>query len=114
MSYRVEPSDVRNRLKNISSLDIDDTKLNSLAFIESAESYVNVLLANNGVSYASLTSDKQTLVKYSEVLLTCEKIVTDAPEEVFKTGVIDSKPPSSNDKKIIADKLHDEALEVLA
>ena len=108
MAFRITATETRNRLKNLTTADISDSVLEDLAFIEASEAEIDVLLTNSSLTYSSLSSAKQVLIKAAEIAMTCEKIVTDAPEEDFKTGALDSKGIKSTDKRIIAEELRKE------
>lgn len=114
MSYRVTATEVRNRLKNLTSADISDAVLEDLAFIPTSEAEINVILSDSGFSYAGLSTDKQTLVKAAQIAMTCQKIVTDAPEEIFKTGLLDAKAVSAGDKIKLAESLEKECTRLLS
>lgn len=108
MSYRVTATQVRQRLKNLTVADITDATLEALAFIPTSEAEIDVMLSDSGITYSSLSTDKQTLVKAAEIAMTCQKIVTDSPEEIFKTGALDGKAITSKDKVDIASELERE------
>jgi hypothetical protein len=98
MAFRVTASEVRNRLKNLTSADISDTKLEDLAFIEMSEAVIDQIMSENGVTYSSLTSTKQTLIKGAQIEHCCMTIINDAPEDFFRTGVIDGDPARKGEK----------------
>jgi len=108
MSFRITATETRRRLKNLTTADIADAVLEDLAYIESAESEINVLLSDSGLTYSGLSADKQVLVKAAQIAMTCQKVVLDAPEDQFKTGVLDSNYAKSVDKTRIAEQLEKE------
>ena len=96
----ITPDEVRNRLRSLNnSLIVSDSLLNSTPYIPGCEAYVNTILSDNGLTYSELDSDKQTLVKCAEIALVAMKVVSDAPVEGFKTGVISSVPVSAADRE---------------
>ena len=108
MANRVTPAEVRNRLKNLTTADITDAVLDDLAFIPLSEAEIDTILADRGISYAGMTTAKQTLVKGAQIAMVCYRIVTDAPEDFFKIGVLDSTASKGADKKVIAEILEKE------
>ena len=114
MSCRITETEVRNRLKNITSVDISDDKLKSIAYIPLSEAYIDKLLSNAGYSYSSLASTEQTIAKGAQIALTCKAIVTDAPVEDFKTVSLESKQAKSSDKISMAQFFDDECKKLLS
>jgi len=94
---RITSDNVRNRLKNLTSVDISDNKLEDISYIPTAEARVNIILSNNGLSYDSLSDDKKTLIKAAEIELAAMVCLIEAPVENFQTGQINSKAASGSD-----------------
>ena len=115
MAYSVTGSEVRNRLRTLTSVEVDDTKLASVAYIPACEGFVNTMLLDyKGYTIASLTTDKQNMAKAAIVALVAARVIASAPLHSFKVGgLFDHKETPAEEKAAMVKLLKDEALEYL-
>ena len=86
MSYRITPTNVRNRLKNLTSVDITDAQLEDIAYIPVAEARIDEILSANGLAYSTLsTNAKKTIVCAAQIELAAMVVLIEAPTETFET-----------------------------
>lgn len=109
MAYRITGTEVRNRLRSLTSTELTDTVLDDLAFIAGAEAVMNQILANNSKSYSSLDADQKTLVKLAQIELCCEIILSDYPEDGWETGPIKFKPMGAEQRQKMIENFHKRA-----
>ena len=90
-SLTITAANVRHRLTDLTTADISDAVLGSPAFITTADSWMTLLLAKNGKTAATLTSDQGVIMVAAKIAFVCIRVVTKALREDFKTGIISSK-----------------------
>jgi hypothetical protein len=115
MANSVTGSEVRNRLRTLTSVEVDDTVLDSPAYIPACESFVNVILSNNSFTIATLSADKKKLALAAIISFVCMRVIASAPLHSFKVaGLNEHKETDAADKKIMLDMLREEAWELLS
>lgn len=109
MAYSVTGDEVRKRLRTLTSVEVDDTYLDSPAYIPACEGFVNTLLANKGYTISSLGTDKKNMAYAAIIALVCARVIASAPLHSFKVGgLIDHKETPAQEKKIMVDIFMDE------
>ena len=114
MANSVTGDEVRKRLRSLTDVELDDTTLDSPAYIPACESFVNVLLENKGYSIATLSADKKNLALAAVIAFVCMRVVASAPLHSFKVGgLLEHKETDATDKERMVSILKDEAWELL-
>jgi|GEM_PF-1309236 len=104
MAYSVTGDEVRKRLRTLTSVEVDDTYLDSPAYIPACEGKVNTILANKGYAISSLSTDKKNMAYGAIIALVCARVVASAPLHSFKVGgLIDHKETPAQEKKAMVD-----------
>jgi len=114
MAYSVTGSEVRNRLRTLTSVEVDDTVLASPAYIPACEGFINTVLAFKGYAIASLATDKKNMALAAIIALVAARVIASAPLHSFKVGgLIDHKETPADEKAAMVKLLKDEAWEYL-
>lgn len=114
MAYSVTGSEVRDRLRTLTSVEVTDTTLDSLAYIPACEGFVKTMLDYKGYTIASLATDKKNMAKAAIIALVAAKVIASAPLHSFKVGgLLDHKETSADEKAAMVKLLKDEAMEYL-
>lgn len=108
MPLTITADEVRYRTVTLRFVDISDTYLASTSFIPAAQSEIILILSENNLTYDSLSSDEQNLVKAACIALCAQKVIESAPLRGSQDGPIKIEPISSKDKVTISEKLEDE------
>ena len=109
MAYSVTGDEVRKRLRTLTSVEVDDTYLDSPAYIPACEGFVKTILANKGYTIASLGTDKQNMAYGAIIALVCARVISSAPLHSFKVGgLVEHKETPAQEKKAMVDILTNE------
>jgi len=115
MAYSITGDEVRKRLRTLTSVEVDDTYLDSPAYIPACEGFVNTVLAFKGYSIATLATDKKNMALAAIIALVCAKVVASAPLHSFKVGgLIEHKETAADEKAAMVSIFKDEAWELLS
>jgi len=91
---------VRNRLRTLTSVEVSDTLLSDALYLDASDSWMNLILANNGAgSYSDLSDDKKAMCKVAQCAWVCLRIITSAPVDNVNAGPI--KIAETNKAEII-------------
>ena len=105
-------TEVRDRLRSLTSIDVSDTTLASAAFIPAGDAWINKVLTNNSAgTFAALGTDDKALAKAAEIAYVASKVVSNAPLEDHEAGPIKVKGISADKIKAICDLLKQEWLD---
>ena len=105
-------TEVRDRLRSLTSLEVTDATLASAAFIPAGDAWINKVLSNNSAgTFADLATDDKALAKAAEIAYVASKVVSNAPLEDHEAGPIKVKGISADKIKAICDLLKQEWLD---
>ena len=105
-------TEIRDRLRSLTTVDVSDTTLASAAFIPAGDAWINKVLSNNSAgTFAALSSDDKALAKAAEIAYVASKVVSNAPLEDHEAGPIKIKGISADKIKAICDLLKQEWLD---
>jgi hypothetical protein len=113
VSYRITADNVRRRLRTIPSVTLSDGDLYSPSYIPLAEAKIDQWLTNNSLTFSGLTATQQTLLIGAEIVTCCLVVLTEAPNEAVKSGIVSFTPIDAQDRATILDKLAKELQELL-
>ena len=111
-TYHITEADVRNRLRKLTSVELPDATLQTTPYLPSGDIWIDKILSVNSTSFSALSATDQGLAKIAEIAWVARRVVLSAPLRSSKTGLIETKPISSKDKKELADELLAEINEI--
>jgi hypothetical protein len=115
MAYRITPTEVRQRLRKLNTTQLDDTTLNSKAYIPYAEAKTDSWLARGSVTYASLAAYQQVLIDAAEIGICAARVLAYAPEEsLFLIGPFNPITVSVKDRVALIEEIEKEILDDLS
>jgi hypothetical protein len=79
--------------------EVSDTLLASASFIPASEAWLDQLLSDNSLSYATLAATKQTLAKAAQIARCCWTVLNAAPKESFQAGLTTFSGVNANIQK---------------
>jgi len=107
----ITAANVRHRLTDLTTTDISDAVLESPAFITTADSWMTLLLAKNGETASSISTDQGVMMVAAKIAYVCIRVVTKMLREDFKTGIISSSRVKAAEYKEMVEILKDEIKE---
>lgn len=96
MSYRITPSEVRDRLRTMVEAEASDSLLFSASFIPMSEAWLDQMLSNSSLAYSTLSTNKQRLAKTAQIARCAYTVLAAAPKEAFKAALTEFKGIDSN------------------
>ena len=84
MAYYITPADVRNRLRTLCSVEVDDAVLNSTPYIPRADKWLDQRIAKRYSSSGTpvltdLSDSEQFLAKCAEIAYVAKLVINSAP-----------------------------------
>ena len=116
MVSSVRATDIQNRLRTLSELQVSTQLVESKPYLPAADAYFEKLADRNGSSYDDLTTSEKILADQIIIAMTCKKIIMSAPLPGLEAGAIRIKSISAEEKQTICSALQteiDEAIEIL-
>lgn len=106
MAYSVTGDEVRKRLRTLTSVEVDDTYLDSPAYIPACDGLVVTILANENLAISSLATAKKNMAYGAIIALVCARVIASAPLHSFKiAGLVDHKETPAQEKQAMVDIL---------
>ncbi len=87
---------------------MSDQELAGTAFIPAGDAWLELVLDKNGLDLAGLTASELVLAKAAQVAFVAHKVVSSAPVRGSKSGPVEIKPVSAQEKAQICQTLMEE------
>jgi len=103
----ITAAEVRYKL-NVVEAEISDTALASASFIPAAAAWMDLIIANNGLTYADLADYKQALLKAAQIANCAARVIAQAPADKNQSGPFTVDPAKWGDRELAIKALEKE------
>jgi len=110
--HTITAAEVRQRLTDLTTLDISDAVLASASMIPAADGWAGRILTLNSTDVDSISADQLLLLVAAKIAFVCIRVVSRARHEEFKAGPVSIKGVTAKDYesfvKILKDEIEDD------
>jgi len=105
--------EVRARLRTLTEIDVSDETLALAPYIPAGDAWLDVVLGKEEKEFSSLDNNAAALAKSAEIAFVAHKVISSAPVRGSKSGPVEIKPVSQENKEKMCELLKKEWIHYL-